>query len=61
MVVMNKGSINWKDTGVHVTCGHQNKSRGVTFDSVDVIELDSLEECIVFDDDGDDDEPEVLD
>lgn len=68
MVVMYKDPNNWQDID-HRMCAEQGKSRGVTFDTVDVIELDSLEECIVFDDDGDEDdvndnnpfeEPEVI-
>lgn len=57
MVVMHKGSIDWRENE-HNQCVHSilsTRTRGVTFDSVDVIELDSLEECISFDDEEEDD------
>lgn len=62
MVVMHKGSIDWRENE-HNTCVHSilaTKTKGVTFDSVDVIELDSLEECIVFDEEDDEDEVDSL-
>lgn len=64
MVVMHQGTIDWRQNE-HSKCVHSvlvgNKSsRAVTFDSVDVIELDSLEECIVFDDEDDEDELDSL-